>query len=51
MTCEATCPFTGYKAHRALMGDGGSGSFCLLIPQAQQVPPLRGAVSHVANYC
>jgi hypothetical protein len=23
MTCEATCPFTGCRAHSALMKDGG----------------------------
>jgi hypothetical protein len=27
MTCEAACPFTGCRAHSALMGDGGIGSF------------------------
>jgi hypothetical protein len=35
MTCEATCPFTGYGAHSVLMEDGSTGSFCLLIPQTQ----------------
>jgi hypothetical protein len=36
MTCEASCPFTGYGAHSVLMGDGSTGLFCLLIPQTEQ---------------
>jgi hypothetical protein len=35
ITCETICPFTGCGAHRALTGDGGTGSFCFLIPQTQ----------------
>jgi hypothetical protein len=27
MMCETACIFTGYRAHSALMGDGGTGSF------------------------
>jgi hypothetical protein len=27
MTCEAACPFTGCRAHSALMRDGGTFSF------------------------
>jgi hypothetical protein len=27
VTCETACPFTGCRAHSALMGDGGTGSF------------------------
>jgi hypothetical protein len=38
MTCEATCPFIGYGAHSALMGDGGMSSFCLLIPRPNKSP-------------
>jgi hypothetical protein len=29
MTCEDACLFTGCRAHGALMGDGGTGSFFL----------------------
>jgi hypothetical protein len=39
MTCETIHPFIGCGAHSAVMGDGSTGSFCLLIPQTQ-VPPL-----------
>jgi hypothetical protein len=37
MTCEGACPFTGYGAHSALKGDGGTGSFCLLIPRPKNI--------------
>jgi hypothetical protein len=36
MTCETIYPFTGCAAHSALMGYGGTGSFCLPIAQTQQ---------------
>jgi hypothetical protein len=36
ITCETIHPFTGCGAHSALMEDGGTGSFCLLIPQTQK---------------
>jgi hypothetical protein len=36
ITCETTCPFTGCRAHSALMGDGGTGHFCLLILCGEQ---------------
>jgi hypothetical protein len=35
ITCETIQPFTGCGAHSALMGTGGTGSFCLLILQTQ----------------
>jgi hypothetical protein len=34
MTCEATCPFTGCKAHSALMGMGALAHLSS-IPQTQ----------------
>jgi hypothetical protein len=36
---EATCPFTGCRAHSALRGDGALAHFVFWTPQAQQVPP------------
>jgi hypothetical protein len=39
MTCDATCPFTGYWAKSALMGDGGTGLFLSSDPQTQHCPP------------
>jgi hypothetical protein len=41
MTCETAHPFAGCRAHSALVGDGGTGSFCLLIPQTQQYEGAR----------
>jgi hypothetical protein len=39
MTCEATCSFTGCRAHSALMGDGGTGSFISSDPPDPTSPP------------
>jgi hypothetical protein len=38
---EATCPFAGCRAQVLSWGMGGLAHFCLLIPQTQQVLPLR----------
>jgi hypothetical protein len=52
MSFETACPFTGCCAHSALMGDGDTSSFCLLIPQTQQSSNcVQDLMNHIAFSC